>query len=444
MMALRSFRWRSGPGLSTLLLLGFVAAALIGGVMLMWQTIAAERNQRDQATRTNAVLMALRDVSRTAVNGETGQRGYLITLDRRYLGPYVVARQQYRSNVDRLRALMGPSVSPRQAELLEQIETLDAAKFAELNDSVRLISAGDLLEARRRVLTDEGQDVMERLRAAVAELESLEIGSYERARDSAVASEARIVPLLLVLLLCIVLALGLGLMQVIRTADAEARAANAEALRLARDQADLLARELNHRVKNLFAVVLAIVKMSGRDQPEARPTVDRIAERIHALLSAHEVTQGTSAQRSAQLADIVETALRPYRSETQPAEVAGPDVALPEPMIVPLGLVLHELTTNAVKYGAWSAPGGVVEVAWELAGRQLRLTWRERLASMAGAHVDHGAPEPGAAAAFAAEPGRRGFGSTLIESSARHLGGTIEREFTSAGIFVRIEFPLPG
>ena len=108
-------RWRRGPQLPSLLLFGFVAAALIGGVMLMWQTISAERSQRDQAARTNQVLLALRDVSRTAVNGETGQRGYFITLDRRYLAPYLTAREQYRGNLARLHEQMGDNLSPRPA-----------------------------------------------------------------------------------------------------------------------------------------------------------------------------------------------------------------------------------------------------------------------------------------------------------------------------------------
>ena len=425
MTALRFSRWRRGPGFSTLLLLGFVSAALIGGVVLTWQTVMSERHQREQAARTNAVLMALRDISRTAVNGETGQRGYMITLDRRYLAPYMVARQQYRSNIARLRALMGNTLSPRQTVLLGQIDRLNAAKFAELDESVRLIRAGALLEARRRLLTDEGQAMMEQLRATVAELETLELASYERARDSAVASEARIVPLLVVLLVVIMVTLALGLMQVIRAADAEARAENAEALRRARDQADLLANELNHRVKNLFAVVLAIVKMSGRNQPEAKPTVDRIAERIHALLTAHEVTQGTSARRSARLGDLVETALRPYRGEEHACVIEGPEVVLPERAIVPLGLVLHELTTNAVKYGAWAQPGGLLRVVWSAPSGGLALDWCEQPATPP-----------------AAPPGGRGFGSALIDSSARQLGGTIEREFTAAGIVVRIAIPL--
>ena len=145
-------RWRKGPHLRTLLLLAFVAAALIGGVGLVWQTISTERLQRAQATRTNAVLLALRDVSRTAVNGETGQRGYYITLDRRYLAPYTAARELYRPTLARLRTLMGESITARQQELLGEIDRLNEARFAELDETVAGIAAGNLLEVRRRFL----------------------------------------------------------------------------------------------------------------------------------------------------------------------------------------------------------------------------------------------------------------------------------------------------
>lgn len=424
---LRASRWSSGPHLGTLLLLAVVAAALIGGVVLIWRTVNAERDQRAQAMRTNAVLLSLRDVNRIAVNAETGQRGYFITLDRRYLAPYLVSREQYRPNLERLRDLMGQDAAPRQRELLDEIDRLSTAKFAEMDETVEQIRAGGLLEVRRRFLTDEGQDVMERLRRAVAELEQMELQSFNAARNRATDAEARVVPTLAVLLIVILITLGLGLRQVIRTSDAEARAANATELALARDRADLLARELNHRVKNLFAVVLAIVKMTGRDQPEAKPTVEKISERIHALLMAHEVTQGTSSRASARLSELVEISLKPYRSPENACFIEGPQVDLPERFVVPLGLVLHELTTNAVKYGAWSVAGGRLDVHWEVTGPTLRLDWRETCAN--------GPMEPPPA-------GRRGFGSTLIEGSARQLGGTIQREFLPEGTAVRIEFPL--
>lgn len=150
MLAPASLRWFRRVRFSTLTMLGIVAAALIGGVVLMGQTIMAERAHREQATRTNAVLIALRDLARTTLNGETGQRGYFISLDRRYLAPYALAHSQYADNMARLRRLMGNDLTPQQRALLDQIETLDAAKFAEMDESVRLIQSGELLEARRK------------------------------------------------------------------------------------------------------------------------------------------------------------------------------------------------------------------------------------------------------------------------------------------------------
>ena len=173
-------------------------------------------------------------------------------------------------------------------------------------------------------------------------------------------------------------------------------------------------------------MILAIVKMTGRDAPEARPAIDRISGRIHALLKAHEVTQGTSAHPSAALADLVDTALKPYQSNENAWVPAGLPVDLPERAVVPLGLVLHELTTNAVKYGAWANPGGRIDVSWRMNGDRLRLDWRETCSS----------PSPDA------DPGQPGFGSSLIDGSARQLGGTIERVSHPDGIVVRIEFPL--
>ena len=189
--------WRTALEWRSLALLGVVAAALIGGIVLMWSTVSVERAQRAQATRTNAVLLALRDISRTATNGETGQRGYFITLDQRYLAPYLAAREQYRPAIARLRELMGEDASPRQRALLDQIDSLSQAKFAELDETVDEVRQGGLMEARRRILTDEGQDVMERLRRSIAELERVELASFETARDRATSAEARIVPTLI-------------------------------------------------------------------------------------------------------------------------------------------------------------------------------------------------------------------------------------------------------
>ena len=175
-------------------------------------------------------------------------------------------------------------------------------------------------------------------------------------------------------------------------------------------------------MKNLFAVVLAIVQMSARDKPEAKEVTNSIAQRIRALLTAHEVSQGELERPVASLRALVETSLAPYRSSNHPAEIDGPEIMLPAKRVTPLGLVLHELTTNAVKYGAWKDEG-TVHVSWSEQDGTVTLEWRETGAQLGDA------------------PEHTGFGSLLMTSAARQFGGTFERNFTPDGLIVMIELP---
>jgi CHASE3 domain sensor protein len=158
----------------TLAVFALVALSLLGGVLLIFQTIDAEREQRTRVARMSAVLAELSNINRAVLNAETGQRGYLLTLDRRYLGPYLVAREQYGPALDRLRGRLVQGASARQRDLLDQVENLTESKFGEMSDSVAMIERGELLDARAAILTDEGQEVMERLRRALRELETIE------------------------------------------------------------------------------------------------------------------------------------------------------------------------------------------------------------------------------------------------------------------------------
>lgn len=418
-------RRRTPPGLASLLLFIVVAGALLFATALIVNTTRAERAQRQQLARTNAVMDALREVNGAAVNAETGQRGYLITLDRRYLAPYQLGAATYPAAMRRLHALLDPTASARQRALLARTERLADAKFAEMAETVGLLEEHRILDAQQAVMTDEGQDLMVQLRATLAELEGIERTVLTRAGDRADRLEARMLPLLAALVALIVLALGFGLWLFARAARAQAAEQQAVALTQARDRADLLARELNHRVKNVFAVVLAIVRMSGKGEPAAKPVVTKIAERIHALVVAHDLTQGAAGRRTADLKALVDAAVAPYSSEAARCEAQGPPIALDDQAAVALGLVLHELATNAVKYGAWSHEAGTLAVHWTRDGDRVRLVWRE----------GGGAAVPAAAAAS-------GFGSQLIESSARQLGGTIERRFRDDGIEVTMDFPV--
>lgn len=403
-------------------LLAVIAAAMFATLFIAYQTVEAERAQREQVARTVEVLEELRQVYRAALSGETGQRGYLITLDRRYLAPYQAGREQIGPSLDRVRELLGEDATPRQTRLVDQIDALARAKFDEMAGGVKLLQDGRLLDARRAVLTDEGVETMERLGRAIGELEDIENAILSERIAEAARTEARVLPLLGALLVLLVLAMLAGAKLVSRAARAEAEAAQAAVVREARDRADLLARELNHRVKNLFAVILAIVQMSARDKPEAKEVTESIAQRIRALLTAHEVSQGEIDRPVASLRALVETSLAPYRSSKHSAEIEGPDVMLPAKRVTPLGLVLHELTTNAVKYGAWKNEG-TVHVTWAEAEGMVRLTWRESGADLAEL------------------PDRKGFGSLLMTSAARQFGGSFERSFTGEGLEVSIDLP---
>ena len=388
-------------------------------LFLVYQT---EREQREQVRLTVEVLEELRQVSRSAISGETGQRGYLITLDRRYLAPYQAGREQIDPTLDRIRELIGEDATARQTELIDKIDALARAKFDEMATGVELLENGRLLDARRAILTDEGVETMERLDRAIAELEDIENETLAAYSADAARTNARVLPLLGALLVFLIIAMFAGARLVGRAARAEAEAAQAAVVSEARDRADLLARELNHRVKNLFAVVLAIVQMSARDKPEAKEVTNSIAQRIRALLTAHEVSQGELERPVASLRALVETSLAPYRSSNHPAEIDGPEIMLPAKRVTPLGLVLHELTTNAVKYGAWKDEG-TVHVSWSEQDGTVTLEWRETGAQLGDA------------------PEHTGFGSLLMTSAARQFGGTFERNFTPDGLIVTIELP---
>lgn len=410
------------PRTGNLAVLGLIAVALLAGLFFVFQTIEAERAEREQMRRTGEILLELRNINRAALNGETGQRGYLLTLDRRYLEPYLVGREQYRPALERVRKLAGPDPTARQRELLDDIESLAESKFAEMAETVELVEQRRVIEARRRILSDEGAEAMVRLRRATREMEQIENHILLRAASETARAEGRVLPLLGAVVAMLLVALALGYRLVARAAHAEAEAAQATALGEARDRADLLARELNHRVKNLFAVILAIVRMSAKNAPEAKPVVERISDRIHALLTAHEVTQGTLERPVASLRTLIETTLAPYRSEKLPAEIEGPEIELPAKQVTPLGLVLHELTTNAVKYGAWSQ-GALLEVRWREGDGSLVIEWREHCRSESKA------------------PEHKGFGSLLMDSAARQLRGTIDRRFGDEGVEVTIAIP---
>lgn len=186
----------------------------------------------------------------------------------------------------------------------------------------------------------------------------------------------------------------------------------------------LLVNELNHRVKNTLSLVQGLALQTfqdGRDINEARSLFQ---ERLAALAVAHDLLTRESWE-GATLDQLVGEAIGHHDSSGDRIRWSGPSVTLSPKAAVSLVMALHELSTNAAKYGALSADGDV-EVSWDVVeGERLRIEWRER---------DGPPVKP---------PARRGFGLRMIERAlASDLSGQARLEFDPAGLICRIEAPL--
>lgn len=187
--------------------------------------------------------------------------------------------------------------------------------------------------------------------------------------------------------------------------------------RLAEDRMMLVARELQHRVKNSLAVVqtLADQTFKGRATPEA---MHSFAGRLQALAAATEVMTRSN-WADADIAEVVAQITRPYRDAGRdPFIVEGPSVPLRSKLALAMGMAVHELSTNAVKYGALSASDGRVHVTWSLDDRgDLRFIWRET-----------GGPP-------VAPPTQRGFGTRLLQRGLFDMpDGQVELIFEQSGV----------
>ena len=182
---------------------------------------------------------------------------------------------------------------------------------------------------------------------------------------------------------------------------------------------DLLIEELNHRVKNTLAILQAIATQTFRSATRAER--EKFEGRLGALAEAHNLLSKVKWQGS-ELQDVIERVLQPYLlNNPERIKMFGPKVPLSPRLAVVLSMIVHEIATNAAKYGALSNDTGNVALDWEVIEenlkRKLRMIWRET-----------GGPPVTA-------PVQRGFGSRLIERSARdQLGGEATVDFLPRGV----------
>ena len=189
------------------------------------------------------------------------------------------------------------------------------------------------------------------------------------------------------------------------------------------DQRDLVNRELNHRVKNLFAVVGAVVSATLRGAPNIEQANGRVAERIAALAASHSMGLDALSTGPIQLQDIIAKVVAPHRPRGADLSVDCQSIMIVQHAITPVCMILHELATNALKYGAWAIPDGRVEVSARALGTsRIMLAWRE---TGSGPHP-YG-------------QGSGGFGLQLIEACTRQLAGKVISTSFDAGCDIRIE-----
>ena len=180
---------------------------------------------------------------------------------------------------------------------------------------------------------------------------------------------------------------------------------------------DLLARELSHRIKNIFAVVAGLVSLTVRKHPACRDYADELNGMIRALGRAHDFVRPVDGEARDNLRGLLAELFAPYGERIR---ITGADFALTPRAATPLALVFHELATNAAKYGSLASEGGTVDLAVRERKKDLLLLWRER-----------GGKPP--------KKKHEGFGSRLVEMSVTgQLGGTWERRFEPEGLVVEL------
>ncbi|HEY0650868.1 sensor histidine kinase [Phenylobacterium sp.] len=194
----------------------------------------------------------------------------------------------------------------------------------------------------------------------------------------------------------------------------------------AEERRTLLINELNHRVKNTLAAVQSIARQTLRSDRDPAEMTHVFTARLVSLSAAHDVLTRENWE-GAGLREVVDTALAPF-DETR-IEASGPELRLGARAALALGMALHELGTNATKYGALSGDHGVVRLTWRArpsdGGAELDLEWRET-----------GGP-------LVTPPRRRGFGSRLLTQGVRaDLNGAAELVFAPEGVVCRITAPL--
>ena len=189
---------------------------------------------------------------------------------------------------------------------------------------------------------------------------------------------------------------------------------------------ELVIREQTHRAKNTFAILSALAQQSARGATNVEEFRDRLTERVRALSSAYNLMSAADADAPVQLGSLVSLSLAPFSESfgVRLKVVGGPAISLAPSAAIPLALCLHELATNAVKYGALSSPSGEVTCEWaEVESGSCKLRWTET-----------GGPS-------VTTPRTTGFGTRMIGAALNGVpGGLAVMKFDPEGVRCELSF----
>ena len=205
--------------------------------------------------------------------------------------------------------------------------------------------------------------------------------------------------------------------------------------RRAEQQQRLLLREMDHRVKNLFALASGVVGLSASTAATPKQFASAVRDRLAALARAHALTLPVTSdgdkrvEQSTTLHALIQTILAPYEGQADGdrmrVTVSGSDIRLASGMVTTFALILHEFATNAAKYGALSTPAGHIEIACSEGEGQFVLIWQERGGPRIESHADS-----------------EGFGTMLARSTVKdQLRGEILRDWKPEGLTIQLSVP---
>jgi two-component sensor histidine kinase len=182
---------------------------------------------------------------------------------------------------------------------------------------------------------------------------------------------------------------------------------------------ELAVGELAHRLKNKIATIQSVISAKLRDDPKTRNAIISLLSSLSATDDLIMATQG----QGASFRDILDAEVGPY--DISRISMQGPDLFLPPKLAMTLALVVHELATNAAKYGALAAPVGKLDIRWALSGRRMTIDWRESDGPLIGP-ITH-----------------RGFGSQLLSRALIQFDGSIESRFQPTGLICAMNLAVP-